>query len=93
MGGGKAGSAGPAVASLPDIKDMLPYEAAVDGAADLVDHGNLDEATDRLRTIIPHVPGHSKAHCFLAAALRNQSKFDEAAGRSSRIAEGEAGCR
>jgi arylsulfatase A-like enzyme/Flp pilus assembly protein TadD len=79
MGGPKAAPVNPAVANLPDIKDMLPFDAAVDEAADLVNQGAFDKAIERLRTIIPNVSGHSKAHYFLAAAMRSQSKFEEAA--------------
>ncbi|HEY2250203.1 MAG TPA: sulfatase-like hydrolase/transferase [Planctomycetaceae bacterium] len=78
LGGPAAAAAAPIAANLPDVKDMLPFEAAIDEAADLVNQGALDVAIGKLRAILPHVPAHGKAHYFLAAALRNQSKFDEA---------------
>jgi arylsulfatase A-like enzyme/Flp pilus assembly protein TadD len=79
MGSSKSGPAAPATPNLPDIKDMLPFESAVEDAGELVDRGAVAEAVERLEKIVVDVPGHSKAHCYLADALRHQSKFDEAA--------------
>ena len=80
IGGGKAATAGPVPANLPDIKDMLPFEVVVDDASDMIGQGKLDEAIERLGDVVRRFPGYSKAHCFLAAALRKQSRFDDAAG-------------
>lgn len=64
---------------LPDIKDMLPLDVAIDEAAELIEHGEATSAIERLRATIPQTPGHIKAHWNLAFALRQKGEFDEAA--------------
>jgi arylsulfatase A-like enzyme/Tfp pilus assembly protein PilF len=69
---------GPAPADLSDVKDMLPFDAAVDQAGELLAQKSVDAAIRRLRDVIHHAPGHSKAYWILACALRDQGEFDEA---------------
>ncbi len=78
LGAGKPASAASSTPVLSDIKDMLPIEAAVEDAADLVSRREMDAAIGRLREIVSQVPSHSRAHCYLARALRDLSRFDEA---------------
>jgi arylsulfatase A-like enzyme/Tfp pilus assembly protein PilF len=80
LGGGNAGRTEQAHPVLADIKDMLPFEAIVDEAADQIARGEFDMAVERLSGVVQRFPGYSKAHCFLATALRKQSHFDAAAG-------------
>ena len=88
LGGRKPASAAAITPALPDIKNMLPIEAAVEDAADLVSRRKMDAAIGRLREIVSQVPGHSRAHCFLARALRDQSRFDEASAVLRSLLEG-----
>jgi arylsulfatase A-like enzyme/Tfp pilus assembly protein PilF len=78
LGVAKPGLSSAPEASLPDVKDMLATEVAVDDAGELVSHGEVELAIERLRKIASEVPAHSKAHCYLADALRHQKKYDEA---------------
>jgi arylsulfatase A-like enzyme/Tfp pilus assembly protein PilF len=79
LGGTKSGALAPIRPSLPDIKDMLPFEVVIDDASDMISRENYAAAADRLSDVVGKIAGYSKAHCFLATALRRQSKFDEAA--------------
>jgi len=82
LGGRKAGQApapkGPAPADLPDVKDMLPFDDAVEEAQELLGRGSVDTAIRRLRDVIHHSPAHSKAHWVLAYALRQNGESGEA---------------
>ncbi|HEY2251871.1 MAG TPA: sulfatase-like hydrolase/transferase, partial [Planctomycetaceae bacterium] len=78
VGGSKMVPTGPAPADLPDVKDMLPFDIAVDEAGDLIARGAVDAAVRRLRDVIHHAPGHTKAYWFLASAYRSQGEFTEA---------------
>jgi arylsulfatase A-like enzyme/Flp pilus assembly protein TadD len=62
---------------LPDVKDMLAYETAVDEAANLMGAGALDSAIGRLRDVIRAAPRHARAHCLLASALKQTGQLDE----------------
>jgi arylsulfatase A-like enzyme/Tfp pilus assembly protein PilF len=81
---GYAGGAGGAPADrqetgLPDVKDMLPFDNAVEDAEKMLKAGAVDEAIGRLREIIRQAPTHTKAHWSLALALVERLDFDEAA--------------
>lgn len=79
LGGGNTRPAATPAGALPDIKDMLPLERLVDEAADRVGTGELDAAIERLRNVVRQAPAHSKAHWFLALALRRKGDFEGAA--------------
>ncbi len=64
--------------NLPDIKDMLTVNNAVDDARRLVESGSLGTAIARLREIVKSAPSHTLASVLLANALCAQSEFDEA---------------
>ena len=77
-----AGSAkptvGPIPANLPDVKDMLPFDFAVEECEELIKNGSRDAAIERLRKIVRDAPGHTKAHSTLAWAHWDKSEFAEA---------------
>ena len=77
-GGANRAAADLAVADLPDVKDMLPLDIAVEEADELISKGSAEAAIERLRTIVAKAPAHSKANWSLAWALWDQSKADEA---------------
>ncbi|MGE5191867.1 MAG: tetratricopeptide repeat protein [Deltaproteobacteria bacterium] len=78
-GGAAAVPAGAAPAGLPDVKDMLRFDVAVEESADLIRHGELSAAIGRLRDVIRQAPTHTAAYTFLAEALKRNQDFDEAA--------------
>jgi arylsulfatase A-like enzyme/tetratricopeptide (TPR) repeat protein len=78
-GTGTPNEIAPASTPLADVKDMLPYEAAIDRATELIERGDFSRASEMLREAVDKVPGYSKAHCFLATALRRETKLSEAA--------------
>jgi arylsulfatase A-like enzyme/tetratricopeptide (TPR) repeat protein len=71
-------SASTAKTDLPDVKDMLPIDIAVEEAVDLLNRGSADAAIGRLRQIIRQAPSHTAAYRFLGDALREQKQYDEA---------------
>jgi arylsulfatase A-like enzyme/tetratricopeptide (TPR) repeat protein len=71
--------ANPARAELPDIKDVLPVDSAVEETERLIHQGDVDPAIDRLHEIRRSAPGHTKACWVLACALRDKLRFEEAA--------------
>ena len=78
------GAAAPAAdqvakADLPDVKDLLPIDIAVEEAVELMSRGSADAAIGRLREIIRHAKSHTAAYRFLGDALRDQGRYDEAA--------------
>ncbi|MSR58720.1 MAG: tetratricopeptide repeat protein [Planctomycetaceae bacterium] len=77
-GAGRRAPTGPAPANLPDVKDMLPYDFAVEEALDLMRQGSPEEAIERLRDVVKKAPEFTKTYWFLAVALHNQSQVDEA---------------
>jgi len=84
---------GPAPAGLPDVKDMLSLDAAVEEAQELIARGSIDAAIGRLRDVIHHAPGHVKAHWLLSCALREQGEFDAAIDVLHALLEFKPECR
>jgi tetratricopeptide (TPR) repeat protein len=78
VGGTGAAPVVPFSANLADVKDMLPFDVAVDEANKLLSEGSVEAATERLRAIVRDAPGHSRANSSLAWALWDQSREDEA---------------
>lgn len=76
VGGAAGAPAGPAAENLPDIKDMLPFEIAVDEAEKLITEGALEVAIEKLQSVVRQAPTHTRASWSLAWALREQSKTD-----------------
>ncbi len=77
VGGTTATPAGPP-ANFADIKDMLPFDNAVEDAGELMKKGCLDAAIPRLREVIREAPDHTEAHLYLANAFLQKSEYDEA---------------
>jgi tetratricopeptide (TPR) repeat protein len=77
-GGANAAPRGPVPESLPDVKDMLPLDIAVEEADKLIKEGALDPAIVQLRTVLRRAPGHAAASWSLAQAMSKQSLDDEA---------------
>jgi arylsulfatase A-like enzyme/Tfp pilus assembly protein PilF len=77
-GGAGAPPAVAASAHLADVKDMLPFDIAVDEANKLKSDGSVEAATERLRAIVRDAPAHTRANWSLAWALWDQSREDEA---------------
>jgi arylsulfatase A-like enzyme/tetratricopeptide (TPR) repeat protein len=74
------GSKRPATAKsdLPDVKDMLPFNARVEGAMKLAQAGSLKEAIELLREVIREAPLYPEAYCHLADVLRESSQLGDA---------------
>jgi tetratricopeptide (TPR) repeat protein len=79
LGGGKNPANSPAAGPLPDIKDMLPFNAAVEEALKLKSQGSSEQAIERLRVVIQDAPGHLIAHVTLGVMLTDMARLDEAA--------------
>jgi tetratricopeptide (TPR) repeat protein len=77
VGSATAAPAGPP-ANLADIKDMLPFDNAVEDAGELMKKGSLDGAIPRLREVIREAPDHTEAHLYLANAFLQKSEYDQA---------------
>jgi arylsulfatase A-like enzyme/Flp pilus assembly protein TadD len=77
---GGAGSAPPdgQGTSRPDIKDMLPFDNAVEDAGKMLNEGAVDAGIGRLREIVKQAPSHTQAHLDLSNALRQKSEFAQA---------------
>jgi arylsulfatase A-like enzyme/Tfp pilus assembly protein PilF len=76
---GRADAAkGPARSNLPDVKDMLPFDVAVEDAEKLFHEGAIESALEKVRPVVAHAPTFTKANWVLAWALWEQSKKDEA---------------
>lgn len=78
LGGAGPAADGPPPADLPDVKDVLPLDIAVEEADKLRSEGDVGAAIERLRKIVHEMPGHTKANWALAWALSDQSHADEA---------------
>ncbi len=78
LGGRKAGRNGAAPAELPDVKDMLPLDNAIDDAMKLAQAGSTAEAIRQLQEVNAKAPRHSDAYWYLAQLLRDASQLDEA---------------
>ena len=78
IGGSKIVPTGPAPAGLPDVKDMLPFDIAVNDAMQLAREGSTKAAMEKLREIIRQAPSHTDAYWNLAGALQGASEFQEA---------------
>ncbi len=65
-------------ADLPDVKDMLPFDVAVEDAIQLIRRGARDAGIARLRGVIQEVPTHTAAYTFLAEALKENREFGDA---------------
>ena len=77
--GGRANvPAGQAPVNLPDVKDMLPFEVAVEDAVKLAEAGSPNEAIEQLRDVMRKAPGHTEAYWYLAGVLRDTSQLDAA---------------
>jgi arylsulfatase A-like enzyme/tetratricopeptide (TPR) repeat protein len=63
----------------PDVKDMLPFENAVDEALELIKQRQFDPAIAMLHDTINRAPAFSKAYWYLAGALRDKQDLDASA--------------
>jgi arylsulfatase A-like enzyme/Tfp pilus assembly protein PilF len=79
LGASRPVPAGPAPADLPDVKDMLPLNIAVEEAGSLISEGAPEGAIERLRDVIRQAPGLTKAYWLLSTALKESGRLDEAA--------------
>ncbi len=84
---------GPVPANLPDVKDMLPFDASVEDAEKLIGRGQLDEAVERLATVVRDAPSHTRANWSLAWALWDRGEFDEAQKVLLRLVAAKPDCR
>src|SRR5262245_7941923 len=64
--------------NLPDTKDMLPFDLALEEAMGLFKQGSVDAGIGRLRAIITQEPRYTPAYVHLADALRLKAEYDEA---------------
>ncbi|HTI49314.1 MAG TPA: sulfatase-like hydrolase/transferase [Planctomycetaceae bacterium] len=64
---------------LPDIKDKLKLDNAVEDASDLLVKGDPNGAVVALRGVLREDPGHGKAAWTLATLLLQQREYDDAA--------------
>lgn len=78
VGGVPSNETRPASGNLPDVKDMLPFDIAIDEARDLAANGEVAAAIERLREIVRQVPGNTSAHWYLAGALQQNSEHASA---------------
>ncbi|HEY2251931.1 MAG TPA: tetratricopeptide repeat protein, partial [Planctomycetaceae bacterium] len=78
LGAGGPARTGPVPAHLPDVKDMLPFDNEVQDAVNLAHEGALDQAIERLQTVIRKAPSCVQAYQLLGDMLRVKSDFDEA---------------
>jgi arylsulfatase A-like enzyme/Flp pilus assembly protein TadD len=65
--------------NLPDIKDMLQFDNAVEEAIRLKGQGQMDSAVRLLRDVMVRAPSHTYAYLYLGDILAARSEFDEAA--------------
>jgi arylsulfatase A-like enzyme/Tfp pilus assembly protein PilF len=79
VGAGKRARKAPAAAELPDIKDMLPFNVAVEEALKLKAEGSTNAAIERLKEVVQKAPGHLIAHVTLGVMLTEAARLDEAA--------------
>jgi arylsulfatase A-like enzyme/Flp pilus assembly protein TadD len=78
LGGSKIVPTGPAPAELPDVKDMLLLDAAVEGAVKLARAGSVNEAISQLQEIIGKAPARTDAYWYLAGILADASQPGQA---------------
>jgi len=78
-GGAAETTEGPPPADLPDVKDMLPFDCAVEDAQTLIHEGSPQAGIERLREITRQARTHSDAHLHLGYALLLRKEFEEAA--------------
>ncbi len=76
--GAKHAATSKSAGDLPDVKDMLPFNLAVQKAMKLADGGSPDEAIEQLREVIRQAPRYPEAYWHLSSVLRKQDQFDEA---------------
>ena len=77
--GGASREAIPAENNLPDVKDMLPFNAATQVGIDLLDKGQLAEAEQVLRKVVTESPAeHLSSRLYLGAALERLGRAPEA---------------
>lgn len=62
----------------PDVKEMLVFDVATQDALELLHSGKIDEAVDRLRSIVAESPHHTASRIFLGEALEQQGHADQA---------------
>lgn len=77
-GGGAGAATGEAPADLPDVKDMLPFDLALDEALKLIGKGAVEAGIGRLREITRQAPQYTPAYVYLADALRLRAEYDDA---------------
>jgi arylsulfatase A-like enzyme/Tfp pilus assembly protein PilF len=78
LGAGRPAPAERAAEDLPDVKDMLRFNAAIAEADKLVQSGSPDAAVDRLQQIIAEAPLHTEAYVRLGKLLAETGHFDQA---------------
>lgn len=77
--GGASREAVPTENNLPDVKDMLPFNAATQVGIDLLDQGQLAEAEQVLKKVVADSPAeHLSSRLYLGAAMERQGRFSEA---------------
>jgi arylsulfatase A-like enzyme/Flp pilus assembly protein TadD len=79
VGGGRRVTAVSEGQALPDIKDMLALNDIVEEAQNLINHGSLEAAIQRLGMVVDRSPAHTDAALALADALMENKQLDEAA--------------
>ncbi|MEO8495382.1 MAG: sulfatase-like hydrolase/transferase [Planctomycetota bacterium] len=77
LGGGSGTANLPTGAELPDVKQMLAYDAAVQAAIDLLHAGRVPEARTKLQEIVDATPNHVASRVFLGETYAHQG--DQAA--------------
>jgi len=77
--GGASREEAPKENTLPDVKDMLPFNVATQQAIDLTEQGQFAEAEILLKKIVSESPPeHVFSRLYLGSALGSQGKYAEA---------------
>jgi Tfp pilus assembly protein PilF len=72
LGGGSSGTNSPPGAELPDVKQMLTYDASAQAAIDLLHAGRVQEARTKLQEIVDATPIHAASRVFLGETYADQ---------------------
>ncbi len=78
LGGGSSDMNLSAGSELPDVKQMLAYDAAAQAAIDLLHAGRVEEAQTKLQEIVDASPIHAASRVFLGETYEHQGDVAKA---------------